>query len=102
MGPRTGLHNVEKKKFSPLSGLRSLGCPARSQSLYRLVKILQLSYEMKWISLGETFVRREMNVSCTIWRKPPSSRGVHRRITPRASGLTLYKEMISLSLSKNV
>jgi hypothetical protein len=38
MGPRTGLDDVEKRKFLTLPGLelRSLGLPARSQSLYRL------------------------------------------------------------------
>jgi hypothetical protein len=36
--PRTGLDDVEKKKFLALPGLdlRPLGHPARSQSLYRL------------------------------------------------------------------
>jgi hypothetical protein len=36
--PRTGLDDVEKRKFLTLPGLelRSLGRPARSQSLYRL------------------------------------------------------------------
>jgi hypothetical protein len=35
---RAGLDDVEKRKFLLLPGLelRSLGCPARSQSLYRL------------------------------------------------------------------
>jgi hypothetical protein len=38
VGPRTGLHDVEKRKFLTLPGLelRPLGRPARSQSLYRL------------------------------------------------------------------
>jgi hypothetical protein len=38
MGPRAGLDDMEKRKFLTLSGLelRPLGCPARSQSLYRL------------------------------------------------------------------
>jgi hypothetical protein len=38
VGPRTGLDDVEKRKFLTLSGLElwSLGRPARSQSLYRL------------------------------------------------------------------
>jgi hypothetical protein len=38
MGPRTGVGDVEKRKFLTLPGfeLRSLGLPARSQSLYRL------------------------------------------------------------------
>jgi hypothetical protein len=36
--PGAGLDNVEKRKFFTLPGLelRPLGCPARSQSLYRL------------------------------------------------------------------
>jgi hypothetical protein len=36
--PRTGLDDVEGRKILPLPGLefRPLGCPARSQSLYRL------------------------------------------------------------------
>jgi hypothetical protein len=36
--PRAGLDDVEKRKFLTLPGLelRSLGYPARSQSLYRL------------------------------------------------------------------
>jgi hypothetical protein len=36
--PRAGLDDVEKRKFLTLRGLelRPLGCPARSQSLYRL------------------------------------------------------------------
>jgi hypothetical protein len=36
--PKTGLDEGEKRKFLPLPGfeLRPLGCPARSQSLYRL------------------------------------------------------------------
>jgi hypothetical protein len=36
--PRAGMGNVEKRKFLTLPGLqlRSLGRPARSQSLYRL------------------------------------------------------------------
>jgi hypothetical protein len=36
--PRAGLDDVEKRKFLTLPGLefRSLGRPARSQSLYRL------------------------------------------------------------------
>jgi hypothetical protein len=39
MGPRTGLANVEKRKFLILPGLelRPLGRPARNQSLYRLL-----------------------------------------------------------------
>jgi hypothetical protein len=50
-GPRAGLDDVERRKFLTLPGLelRSLGRPARSQSLYRLrypvslcVSILQL------------------------------------------------------------
>jgi hypothetical protein len=38
VGPRAGLDDVEKRKFLTLPGLelRPLGCPARSQSLYRL------------------------------------------------------------------
>jgi hypothetical protein len=38
MGPRTGLDDLEKRKFLPTPGLelRPLGRPARSQSLYRL------------------------------------------------------------------
>jgi hypothetical protein len=38
LGPRTGLDDVEKRKFLTLPGLklRHLGCPALSQSLYRL------------------------------------------------------------------
>jgi hypothetical protein len=38
VGPRTGLADVEKRKFLTLLGLelRPLGRPARSQSLYRL------------------------------------------------------------------
>jgi hypothetical protein len=39
VGPRAGLHNVEKRKFLSLLGLElwPLGHPARSQSLYRLL-----------------------------------------------------------------
>jgi hypothetical protein len=38
VGPRTGVNDVEKKKFLTLPGLelQPLGGPARSQSLYRL------------------------------------------------------------------
>jgi hypothetical protein len=38
MGPRTGLDDMEKRKFLPLPGLelRPLDYPTRSQSLYRL------------------------------------------------------------------
>jgi hypothetical protein len=38
MGPRSGLDDMEKRKFLTVPGLelRSLGRPARSQSLYRL------------------------------------------------------------------
>jgi hypothetical protein len=38
VGPRVGLHNVEKRTFLILPGLelRPLGRPARSQSLYRV------------------------------------------------------------------
>jgi hypothetical protein len=38
VGPRTGLDDMEKRKFLPLPGLelRLLGRPTRSQSLYRL------------------------------------------------------------------
>jgi hypothetical protein len=38
VGPRTGLDDVENRKFSTLQGLdlRPLSLPARSQSLYRL------------------------------------------------------------------
>jgi hypothetical protein len=38
VGPRTGLDDMEKRKFLPLLGLelRPLGRPVRSQSLYRL------------------------------------------------------------------
>jgi hypothetical protein len=38
MGPRTGLDDVEKRKFLTIPGLelRPLGHPARSQSMYRL------------------------------------------------------------------
>jgi hypothetical protein len=38
VGPRTDLHDMEKRKISPLLGLklRPLGRPAHSQSLYRL------------------------------------------------------------------
>jgi hypothetical protein len=38
VGPRAGLDDVEKKQFLTLPGLelRSLGRPARSQSLHRL------------------------------------------------------------------
>jgi hypothetical protein len=38
VGPRTGIEGMEKRKFLLLPGLefRLLGCPTRSQSLYRL------------------------------------------------------------------
>jgi hypothetical protein len=38
VGPRVGLDDEEKRKFSPITGLelRPLGRPASSQSLYRL------------------------------------------------------------------
>jgi hypothetical protein len=38
LDPRAGLDDVEKRKFLTLPGLelRPLGCPPRSQSLYRL------------------------------------------------------------------
>jgi hypothetical protein len=38
VGPRVGVHDVEKRKFLTLPGLdfRHLGRPARIQSLYRL------------------------------------------------------------------
>jgi hypothetical protein len=38
VSPRAGLDDVEKRKFLTLPGfeLQPLGCPARSQSLYRL------------------------------------------------------------------
>jgi hypothetical protein len=38
VGPRAGLDDVEKRKLLTLPGLeiRTLGCPARNQSLYRL------------------------------------------------------------------
>jgi hypothetical protein len=38
--PRAGLDDVERRKFLTLTifELRPLGCPARSQSLYRLRK----------------------------------------------------------------
>jgi hypothetical protein len=38
MGPRASLDDMEKGKFLTLPGLelRPLGCPAHSQSLYRL------------------------------------------------------------------
>jgi hypothetical protein len=38
VGPKTGLDEVEKRKFLTIPGLelRPLGRPARSQSLYRL------------------------------------------------------------------
>jgi hypothetical protein len=38
VGPRTGLNDMEKRKFLPLPGLelRPIGRPAHSQSLYRL------------------------------------------------------------------
>jgi hypothetical protein len=38
LNPRSGLDDVKKRKFLTLLGpeLRPLGCPARSQSLYRL------------------------------------------------------------------
>jgi hypothetical protein len=40
VNPRAGLDDVEKKQFLTLPGLelRPLGHPARSQSLYRLVR----------------------------------------------------------------
>jgi hypothetical protein len=40
--PRAGLHDVEKRKFLTLPGLKllPLGRPARSQSLYRLLNYL--------------------------------------------------------------
>jgi hypothetical protein len=42
VGPRAGLDDVKKKKFLTLPGfeLRPLGRPARSQSLYRLIKCI--------------------------------------------------------------
>jgi hypothetical protein len=54
VGPRTGLDNVEKRKFLPLLGLelRFLGCPARSQSLYQ--KSYHASYYSKF-QLYNTF-----------------------------------------------
>jgi hypothetical protein len=38
VGPRAGLDDVERRKVVPLPGLelRTLGLPARTQSLYRL------------------------------------------------------------------
>jgi hypothetical protein len=43
VGPRVGLEDMEKRKISPLTGFefKSMGCPARSQSLSRLQNRVQ-------------------------------------------------------------
>jgi hypothetical protein len=48
VGPRAGLDDVEKRKFFTLPGLelRSLGRPARSQSLYRLRYPMQIEEDI--------------------------------------------------------
>jgi hypothetical protein len=44
MGHRTGLDDVEKRKFLTLPGLelQLLGCPPHSQSVYRFLKFLAI------------------------------------------------------------
>jgi hypothetical protein len=44
VGPRAGLHDMEKRKFLTLPGLelRLLGLPGSSQSLSRLTRYFQL------------------------------------------------------------
>jgi hypothetical protein len=51
--PRAGLDDVEKRKFLTLPGLelRTLGRPARNQSLYRLMALMLLGrLECSWLS----------------------------------------------------
>jgi hypothetical protein len=76
VGPRTGLDDVEKRKFWPLPGLkfRPLGRPARSQSLYRLHYIGSLTYIQVHIAYEGQFVSVELfgfgrGNGYQIWRK---------------------------------
>jgi hypothetical protein len=63
VGPRAGLDDVGKRKFLTLPGLglRPLGRPARSQSLYRLrypsspIRFSAVVYLMKPFLKTETF-----------------------------------------------
>jgi hypothetical protein len=60
VGPRTGLNDMKKRKFSlPGLELRPLGRPARSQSLYRprYPGSYSLLYNSKYINFD--FVRNE-------------------------------------------
>jgi hypothetical protein len=58
MGPIAGLDNVGKRKFLTLQGLelRPLSCPARSQSLYRLI------YSGSYIYLARAKKKKERKI----------------------------------------
>jgi hypothetical protein len=67
MGPRVSLYEVEKRKFLTLPGLqlRRLGCPVRSQWLYRLSYPGSSLYARKFCnSNGIRFKNRHLS-DCT-------------------------------------
>jgi hypothetical protein len=65
MGPSAGLDGMEKRKFLTLSGLelRPLGCPGRSQSLYRLsypgsyVMLNKFTILLPYFVINQVYVR---------------------------------------------
>jgi hypothetical protein len=79
VGPRTGLDNVEKRKFLTLPGLelRPLGRSARSQSLY-------------WVSVLDHFLT--FGVLSSIEIKRPSTLDLHTSVSGNKEHARHYKD----------
>jgi hypothetical protein len=74
VGPRAGLNDAERRKILPLPGLelRPLGCPARSQSLYRLHYVFVTpQYQVSWKPVHRfsscCFRSLSLSLSLTLW-----------------------------------
>jgi hypothetical protein len=72
---RTGLDDVKKRKFLTLGGLelRPLGCPARSQSLYRLrypgSYVLRIRSKYDWLRRRKAMTHLTHSKTSKVWHR---------------------------------